>query len=363
MAKQTPLYSAHARCGGKFVDFGGWALPIHYGSQIREHEAVRQQAGMFDVSHMTVIELHGDRVFDFLRYLLANDISRIVQGQAMYSCMLNEQGGVIDDLIVYFMDDQWVRMVVNAATHDKDIEWIGRQSAPFDVSVQERQDLAMIAVQGPNARSAVHAVLDDRERTEVEQLRPFFCKVLSGDRFVARTGYTGEDGYECMLPADQAESFWDKLIAQGVQPCGLGARDTLRLEAGMALYGSDMDESIQPGEANLSWTVSLNDSRDFIGKSALLTEPARGLIGLILEGRGVLRNHLPIFQADSQVGEITSGGFSPTLGKSIALARVLKEALQVPLEVELRGKRMPVKKVAPVFVRKGQPCVKELTNN
>ncbi|RMH17913.1 MAG: glycine cleavage system aminomethyltransferase GcvT [Gammaproteobacteria bacterium] len=362
MAKQTPLYSAHARCNAKFVDFGGWALPIHYGSQIREHEAVRQQAGMFDVSHMTVIDLHGERVFDFLRYLLANDISRIVQGQAMYSCMLNDKGGIIDDLIVYFMDDQWVRMVVNAATHDKDLQWIEKQSVPFDVSVQERQDLAMIAVQGPNARAAVHALLDTESRTRVEQLKTFFCTELSGDRFIARTGYTGEDGYECMLPSGQAESFWDQLVGQGVQPCGLGARDTLRLEAGMALYGSDMDENIQPAEANLSWTVSLDDARDFIGKSALSSAPQSRLIGLILDGRGVLRNHLPLFQADRRVGEITSGGFSPTLGKSIALARVLKEALQAPLEVELRGKRLPVRVVAPVFVRNGQPCIKDLQN-
>ena len=356
---KTPLYAAHVAAGAKMVDFGGWEMPIHYGSQIEEHHAVRRDAGMFDVSHMTVVDLRGARVADFLRYLLANNIERLQEaGKALYTCMLNEQGGVIDDLIVYHMHGNWYRMVVNSATREKDLAWIRKQAAPFEVSVEEGSGLAMIAIQGPRARERVHAVLALEE--DVRDMAPFYAREV-GDMFVARTGYTGEDGYEIILPADEAEDLWQKLVATGVRPCGLGARDTLRLEAGMNLYGADMDETVTPLESGLAWTVAWEPAtRDFIGRRALEKQKADGvarkLVGLVLEDRGVLRNHLKVFVDGLEAGEITSGSFSPTLGKAIAFARIDSDA-NGNCSVEVRGKQLAARIVRPPFVRNGKPCL------
>lgn len=361
MGNRTILFDTHNQMGARIVPFGGWDMPLHYGSQLEEHHAVRRDAGMFDVCHMTVVDLTGDRVRDFLRHLLANDVARLQQpGKALYSCMLNEQGGVIDDLIVYFMNDTWFRMVVNAGTTEKDIAWLNRQAPEFGVTVTPRRDLAMIAVQGPDARHKALPLLPEGVREPAAALKSFFA-ATAGDWFVGRTGYTGEDGFEVVLPEGEAVAFWQALAEAGVQPCGLGARDTLRLEAGMNLYGSDMDETVSPLEAGLNWTIAWEPAeRTFIGRSAI--EAHRGdpgnrqFVGLVLSGRGVLRDHQKLFIADREVGEITSGGFAPTLERSIALAR-LAPGVSGECEVEIRGKRIPAKVVRPPFVRNGKALV------
>jgi len=359
MGQKTALYDQHVAAGGKMVDFAGWDMPIHYGSQIEEHHQIRRDAGMFDVSHMTVIDFTGDGVRDYLRYVLANDVIRLKSpGKALYSCMLNEQGGVIDDLIVYFLTDTWFRMVVNAATRDKDLHWLHSKLIP-DVNMQERQDLAMIAVQGPNAREKTHQALGGAIDA-ARDLQPFFA-VECAAYFVARTGYTGEDGYEIMLPNDQAPATWQALREAGVKPAGLGARDTLRLEAGMNLYGQDMDESTTPLESALSWTVAWEPAeRNFIGRAALETQrankPANKLVGLVLQDRGVLRHEQKVVVDGVGEGLITSGSFSPTLGKAIAFARVPAQTGD-HCKVDIRGKLLAATVVKPPFVRFGKSCI------
>jgi glycine cleavage system T protein (aminomethyltransferase) len=362
-ARQTILNATHRAGGAKMVDFGGWDMPLNYGSQIEEHHAVRRDAGMFDVSHMTVVDLRGTRCREFLRHLLANDIGKLKKpGKALYSCMLNERGGVIDDLITYFLAEDWFRMVVNAATRDKDLAWIGKQAAAFDVSVSERRELAMIAVQGPNARAKVLELIEPTDRERAEKLGRFAAAEMRGPDgmplFVARTGYTGEDGFEIIVPEAQAVAFWNALAATGVHPAGLGARDTLRLEAGMNLYGQDMDEDVTPWEAGLAWTVSLDAERDFIGRAALEKQKADGmpreLIGVVLEDKGVLRHGQRIV-SDKGEGEILSGIFSPTLGKAVGFARVPAGARE-HLRVDIRGRELPLRAVKYPFVRDGKPC-------
>jgi aminomethyltransferase len=359
MSQQTVLYDKHIEYGGKIVDFAGWDMPVNYGSQIEEHNRVRNDAGMFDVSHMTIIDLTGAGVKAFLQKLLANDVDKLKDsGKALYSCMLNENGGVIDDLIVYYMNDNWYRVVVNAATRDKDMAWIDQQSTGFDVEINERTDLAMIAVQGPKAREkAIEALPVDVVEAVSELERFFGCDC--GEWFVGRTGYTGEDGFEIMLPDTEAPAFWDRLSEVGVKPCGLGARDTLRLEAGMNLYGTDMTENTSPLISGLGWTVAWEpESRDFIGRKVIQKERESGvqqkLVGLVLEGKGVLRGHQKVIVEGVGEGETTSGTFSPTLKQAIAFARVPKETGD-SCEVEIRGKRLPAKVVKPVFVRDGKP--------
>jgi aminomethyltransferase len=364
--QQTVLFDRHKRYGGKIVDFAGWQMPIHYGSQIEEHHQVRSDAGMFDVSHMTVVDLRGEQVVAFLQYLLANDITRLKKsaqwqpGQALYSCMLNEQGGVIDDLIIYYMSDAWVRMVVNAATRDKDLAWIEKQAKAFAVEVTERAEMAMIAVQGPNAREKALSVLPlDVSQAAAELKRFVGCD--SGDWFVGRTGYTGEDGFEVILPASAAVEFWDALAAAGVKPAGLGARDTLRLEAGMNLYGTDMDETTSPLISGLGWSIAWQpEARDFIGRKALEAEKASGvkqkIVGLVLQDKGVLRGHQKVIVAGVGEGEITSGTFSPSLKQAIALARV-PQNIGASCQVEIRGKLLNARVVKPVFFRAGKSCI------
>ena len=354
----TPLYQAHIDAGARMVDFGGWEMPINYGSQIEEHNKVRQAAGMFDVSHMTVVDIKGADARAFLSYLLANDVAKLkTPGRALYSCMLDEQGGIIDDLITYYLEETFFRMVVNAATHDKDMAWINLQANDFNVFVDERPELAMIAVQGPAARQIVLDLLPPGDAALAEALKPFSAAQL-GDLFVARTGYTGEDGFEVSMPADEAVQFWDQCLAAGVAPCGLGARDTLRLEAGMNLYGQDMDESVTPLQSALGWTLALQDEREFIGKQALLKEKAKGaqtkLVGLVLEGRGVLRPGQKIITAQGE-GITTSGSFSPTLQKAIAFARIPTKA-EESCQVDIRGKLLDCRIVKPPFARNGVVC-------
>jgi len=360
MLKATALHAEHLRLGAKLVDFAGWDMPIQYASQLDEHHAVRNGAGMFDVAHMSAVDLQGPRTREFLRLLLANDVAKLkVPGKALYSCMLNPQGGVIDDLIVYFIADDVFRLVVNAGTTDKDLTWLRQQAPAFGVDVRHRSDLGILAVQGPTARTKVDALLPADLAAACAGLTPFSA-AWSGDRFVGRTGYTGEDGYELILPQAELLTIWSQLLAAGVAPCGLGARDTLRLEAGMNLYGQDMDESVSPLECGLAWTVSFTDeARSFIGRAALEAQraaPPRKAVDLVLEGRGVLRAHMPVRAANGLVGETSSGGYAPTMKGSIAMARV-PGGSSGPYEVEIRGQWLPTREVKPPFVRNGQVLV------
>jgi aminomethyltransferase len=365
MIRKTPLFDTHVAAGAKIVDFAGWQMPINYGSQIEEHHAVRRDAGMFDVSHMLAIDLVGCESQDFLRRLLANDVAKLTtSGKALYSCMLKDDGGVIDDLIVYFFTDAKYRIVVNAGTAEKDLAWMRLVAANFAVSLTPRRDLAMIAVQGPNARERFWTAFP-AARAATVMLGVFQAAEWEVDGvswLIARTGYTGEDGFEIAVPAAQAAGVWQKLAEAGVKPCGLGARDTLRLEAGMNLYGQDMDETQNPLESGLTWTVDFKDAnRDFIGKKALaeLRERSapRTFLGLALLDKGVLRAHQKVVTAQG-TGETTSGSFSPTLNRSIALAR-LPAGVQPgdEVQVEIREKLLKAQVVKPPFARNGQPLV------
>ena len=366
MSQKTVLNEAHRRLGARMVDFGGWDMPLNYGSQIDEHHQVRRDAGMFDVSHMTVVDLEGEQVRPFLRRLLANNVDKLkAPGKALYSCMLDERGGVIDDLIVYFIGEGRFRLVVNAATRDKDLAWIQRQAEAFGVRVSERPQLAMIAVQGPNARERVAGLLGAHGE-RVLALSRFAAATVPGpdgggpdseQLFVARTGYTGEDGFEVVVPEAQAEALWNRLLDAGVKPAGLGARDTLRLEAGMNLYGQDMDEQVTPFESALAWTVALDPvERDFIGREALVRQKADGvprrMVGLVMDDKGVLRHGQRVLTGAGD-GEILSGTFSPTVGKAIAFARI-PAAAGADLRVDIRGREVPVRAVKPPFVKDGR---------
>ncbi len=362
MLQQTALYETHRAAGGKLVDFGGWAMPLHYGSQLEEHHCVRRQAGLFDVSHMTLVDIDGDDARDYLRRLLANDVARLdgQPGKALYSAMLNERGGVIDDLIVYNLQglDEQVRYraVVNCATRDKDLAWMQGQIQGQSITLRERADLAMLALQGPQALAVFSRAAPDA----AQALRdlPVFSAARSGDWLIGRTGYTGEDGLEIMLPGSEAPALWDALAAAGAAPCGLGARDTLRLEAGMNLYGHEMDEQTSPLVANMGWTIAWQPpEREFIGRAALAAEKDRGitekLVGLVLRERGIMRAGQSVTDSDGNAcGIITSGSFSPTLGQAIALARVPAQ-LSGQCRVDIRGKLLSADIVKPVFVRHG----------
>jgi aminomethyltransferase len=357
--KVTPLSAAHCAMGAKMIDFAGWEMPLHYGSQLEEHHCVRRDAGMFDVSHMLAVDIRGAGAGNFLRRLLANDVEKLRQpGKAQYSCLLNENGGVLDDLIVYRLSSDWYRIVVNAGTAEKDIAWMAAQRAKSarQVEIEPRRDLAMVSAQGPQAREKTWRALP--EIRSASALLAYFQAALVADMMVARTGYTGEDGFEIMLPAERAAALWNALAAQGVMPAGLGARDTLRLEAGMNLYGQDMDESVTPLESGLAWTVDMKTPRDFIGRAALLAKPAmRQLTGLVLLDKGIMRGHQTVRCARGS-GEITSGGFAPTLGRSIALARLPRQvAAGETAEVEVRDKWLRAQVVKPPFVRHGKVLI------
>ena len=363
MTRKTILNYTHRALGAKMVDFGGWDMPIHYGSQLDEHHQVRQDAGMFDVSHMTVVDLEGARTREFLRYLVANSIDKLQKpGKALYTAMLNARGGVIDDLIIYFMSEEFFRLVVNASTRDKDLAWIGEQARAFGVEVKERPEFGMIAVQGPTARDKVIGLLREDDRAPLSKLGRFAARAATTvdgvEVLIARTGYTGEDGFEVIVPEAQTVAFWNALLAAGVKPAGLGARDTLRLEAGLNLYGQDMDEDVTPFEAALAWTVALDNGvdgapRDFIGRAALEAQQAAGtarqMIGLVMDEKGVLRHGQKVLTANGE-GEILSGTFSPTIGKAIAFARV-PAGEPGNVRVDIRGKEVPVRVVKFPFVR------------
>jgi aminomethyltransferase len=363
MLKRTPLFELHCNGGAKMVDFGGWEMPLHYGSQLQEHIAVRAGCGMFDVSHMRVVDISGDDSLAFLRMLLANDAARLAPGKALYTCMLRPDGGVLDDLILYRLgeDANGFRAVVNAATADKDLAWMEqvREAQGFQVAVRAPADMALIAVQGPKARAQLARAVPELGAT-LDSIGVFSASTV-GDFFVARTGYTGEDGCEIALPARRAAAFWNALHAAGVTACGLGARDTLRLEAGLNLYGSDMDESVSPLESGLGWTVDLRTGREFIGRVALERQQhaanLRQLVGLKFAGRGVPRSHQVVRTSQGE-GSITSGTYGPTVACSIALARVPAGiAPGDELEVELRTGVAKAQVCRPPFVRHGKVLV------
>ena len=355
MAKRTPLYACHLASGARMVDFGGWDMPLHYGSQLREHHQVRNAVGLFDVSHMTIVDFPDPTpTRALLRHLLANDVARLYPGKALYTCLLNEAGGVIDDLIVYDRGATGYRLVLNAATRDKDFAWIAPLAERFSAAWQERDDLAMLAVQGPEALAKLDTVLNADTAAAVHASHRFHA-VESGGLFIARTGYTGEEGVEILPPVAEASALWDRLLAAGVTPCGLGARDTLRLEAGMSLYGSDMDETTTPLVSGLGWAVAWQPAdRDFIGRAALEQQCADGVpqtfIGLMLEERGVLRSHQTVYDGDREIGMTTSGAFSPTLNRGIALARVIVGRSSDHYQVDVRGKRLHAQVVKPPFI-------------
>ena len=364
MPQTTPLNETHRAAGARMVDFGGWDMPVHYGSQMDEHHAVRRDAGMFDVSHMRVVDVHGNAARDFLRFALANNVDKLqTPGKALYSCLLRDDGGVLDDLIAYFLRDNFFRLVVNAATADKDIAWLAalRDKEAAGVTLIPRADLAMIAVQVPHARTKTWQALP-QSAAQSAALAPFngaFVQSALGEVFVARTGYTGEDGFEIVVPAAKAATLWNALASAGVTPCGLGARDTLRLEAGMNLYGQDMDETTSPLESGLGWTVDLASPRDFVGKAALAASPpTRRLVGLLLtDAGGVLRAHQKV-RTEAGDGDVTSGTFSPTLAKSIALARLPASiAPGATVRVDIRDKRLAARGVKPPFVRNGKVLI------
>lgn len=358
MLKQTPLHLQHVRSNATMVDFSGWDMPLHYGSQIKEHQQVRKDAGMFDVSHMAVIDLSGKDVQSYLSMLIANDIDKIKDStKALYTCMLNEKAGVIDDMMVYRLDDELYRIVSNAGCREKDLDWMRSQINQKNVSIKERTDLGILAIQGPQAIAQVLTVVNQDEKSYISQLELFESKYL-GDSLIARTGYTGEDGLEMILPAEDLRKLWDRLLNVEVTPCGLGARDTLRLEAGLMLYGQDLDQTHTPLESGLGWTVALQpEQRHFIGREALIEQKKSGvpskMVGLFLSEKGMIRTGQKVFIQQQAQGEVTSGSFSPTLNHSIGLARVSSQANDDCM-VEIRGKRVPVKMVKPRFVKQGK---------
>ena len=358
MIAKTPLYASHIASNARMVDFHGWEMPLHYGSQLDEHHIVRKQAGMFDVSHMTVVDVLGAGGRQFLRKLLTNDVDQLQHtGRALYTCMCNEHGGIIDDLIVYQRAPDNYRLVLNSATRSRDLAWIRDKIKGFSAGLQERPELAMLAVQGPEAISKTLAILSPAETDAISTLTYFEC-VDVGDKFFARTGYTGEDGLEIIVPKDEIANLWSALLSAGVKPCGLAARDTLRLEAGLLLYGQDMDESTTPLESGLAWTVKLQpEDRDFIGMGALMSQKQHGLqhqlVGLTLEDKGIMRAGQRVVVEGHPDGIITSGTYSPTLTQSIAFARV-PVGTGTRVMVDIRGKLIPARVGKPRFVKHGK---------
>jgi aminomethyltransferase len=358
MEKSTPLYQKHLGMGAMMVPFAGWLMPLHYGSQLEEHHFVRNEVGVFDVSHMLAIDIQGPDATVYLRYLLANDVIKLKQaGKALYSCILNPQAGIIDDLIVYRLGENTYRCVVNAGTAVKDEEWMRRQSESYRVTITPRHDLSLLAVQGPQTFKKLAGILPFATVNALESLSPFHF-LTEKDSMIAKTGYTGETGVEIMLPHDQVVDLWERLISQGVRPIGLGARDSLRLEAGLNLYGQDMDETVSPDESNLSWTIDLKDpERHFIGLDALLAKRQQGvtkqLVGVMLLEKGVCRPHMLIHVKKDQEwlqGILTSGSYSPTLNVGIGLARIPIGNFQVA-QIEIRGKQTPAKLIKLPFYR------------
>lgn len=356
--KKTHLHQAHIDSGAKMVNFGGWDMPINYGSQIQEHNAVRQDKGVFDVSHMTIVDLTGFESEQFLLKILANDVRKLSDGKALYSTMLNENGGIIDDLIVYKRAKNNYRIVVNAGTREKDLAWLNKQIQAFDANINERPKVAMLAVQGPNAIDTCLRVLPTDIATKLSTLKKF-CAIDDEDYFIGRTGYTGEDGVEILVPEEKVLTLWNTLLKAGVKPCGLAARDTLRLEAGMHLYGQDMDEQISPLECGLAWTVR-KENANYIGSEALDALRSKGITkkmtGVVLRQRGILRHNQELIDDNGLTGIITSGTFSPSAQVAIGMAIVDKN-FSDNVKVKIRKNELAVKCINLPFVRNGKVLI------
>ena len=358
MSQQTPLHNLHVQASAKMVDFNGWSMPINYGSQIAEHESVRNNCGIFDVSHMTILDFEGAQARDLIRYIISNDIDSLKnECDGLYSAMMNESGGVIDDLIAYKMPFGY-RLVVNCATRGKDLKWISSHLKKFEVTMKERNELSILAIQGPQSEKILS--LCSNLPTVALKNKMRLQGTIKGETFISKTGYTGELGFEVILPNDESKILWQEAIAVGAKPAGLAARDTLRLEAGMNLYGFEMDESISPLECNMEWTVSLKDSkREFLGKEAFLTKKNSNdclhLVGVLLEERAIIRSGQEVYlDAKKTVkGIVTSGTYSPTLKKSIALARVPRLKKDI-CYTEVRGKLLEAKIGKPRFIKEGK---------
>ena len=357
MGLRTPLYDMHLALGAKMVDFNGWDMPLHYGSQVEEHHHVRNECGVFDISHMSIFDIHGGQAQAFLQHLLSNDVALLdTAGRAQHSLLLNEQGGVIDDVMA-FRTDSGYRLVSNAVTRERVQNWLEQHAQTFASTVTWRNDLCLFSIQGPLTRERLASILSSTRANLIKNLKHLETAV-DGDWLISCLGYTGEDGIEIMLPAKQAIDFINELVGAGITPIGIGARDTLRLEAGFNLYGLEINEQVSPLIANMDDLICWQPpSRDFIGRSALQAQRESGitekLVGLVLEERGVLRAGQPV-RIDKQItGMITSGSFSPTLGKAIALARVPMHTGDRG-EVEIRRKWFPVRIVKPRFVRAGK---------
>ena len=360
-AKATPLFDQHRAAGGRMVEFAGWRLPVNYGSQVAEHHAVRGAAGAFDVSHLAVTAVSGRGAKAYLRRLLANDIDRLGQRVAgLYSCLLNDDGGVIDDLIAYRLADDRYRIVSNAATVESVRAQLRAVARSFPVTIAPEDGGVTLAVQGPEAMQrgaeVAGAVISREFADALAALKPFNAMEQAGI-LAARTGYTGEDGFEVYLDAATGKAFWEALLDAEIVPCGLGARDTLRLEAGLCLYGQDMDATVTPLHCGLKWTLAMEPSeRAFIGRSAIEglagSEDLPAFKGLILKERGMLRAGQTV-QTPKGPGVITSGGYSPTMSASIGLARI-PPGSYAQCEAEVRGAGVPCAVVKPPFVRQGR---------
>ncbi len=346
MLERTPLYKIHREVGAKFVPFAGWEMPVQFSSILEEAKEVRKGVGVFDVSHMGRIFVEGPQAGEFLEYLTTNRVQKLKPFDVQYSLILNERGGTKDDITVYKFDDKRFMLCVNAANRQKVLEHMGNLAKDYDVKIEDRsKELVQLAVQGPKAVEVVEKYFPSAGSLK------FYTFKTYGDTVVSRTGYTGEDGFEVYIPVEKGVKLYGELLEEGVKPCGLGARDVLRIEAGYPLYGHELSEERDPREANLKRFIDLQ--KEFYGKGGLLSrgEPKRKLLGLVLEGRRIARQGDRVFIENTPAGEISSGTFSPNLGKSIALAFLpVDTQKETPVEVEIRGKRVKAKVVSPRFI-------------
>jgi aminomethyltransferase len=357
---RTACHDWHVAHGGRMVDFAGWEMPVQYSAIVAEHHAVRRAAGLFDIAHMGRLKFTGPEAAKLLDHLVTNDVTSLAVGQIKYALITNEQGGILDDVLVYRLDDAFL-LVVNASNRKKILDWIENHRGRFQVTVEDQTvPRFMLALQGPKAQALLQSLVD----ADLASIKYYFgtpARVMQQSAYVSRTGYTGEDGFEVIIPVDHARALWEALIAAGTPvgllPAGLGCRDTLRLEAGMPLYGHELNETIDPFTAGLAFGIRL-DAGEFIGRGALAAAKANPerlrRVGLELAGKRIAREGALVFAGDNQVGRVTSGTFSPTLERSIAMAYVpaAQSAVGTDLSVDIRGQREPAKIVKLPFYKR-----------
>ncbi|WP_163183262.1 glycine cleavage system aminomethyltransferase GcvT [Neobacillus sedimentimangrovi] len=361
--KRTPLFELYKEYGGKTIDFGGWELPVQFSSIKEEHEAVRTKAGLFDVSHMGEIEVKGSDSLPYLQKMMTNDISKIKNGGAQYTAMCYENGGTVDDLLVYKIEDNHYLLVVNASNIEKDYKWLEKH-IEGDVTLENLSEkTAQLALQGPLAEKVLQKLAGEQDLSQIGFFKFQQDVVFAGKKvLISRTGYTGEDGFEIYCDAKDAQELWRAILEagkeEGVVPCGLGARDTLRFEANLALYGQELTPEISPLEAGIGFAVKLNKEADFIGKEALKQQKEKGLtrkiVGIEMIDRGIPRHGYQVFKGETQIGEVTTGTQSPTLKKNVGLALISAEytGIDSEVEVEIRGKRLKAKVVPTPFYKR-----------